>query len=380
MDPKTGGPCQGIRNSIPYLQEMGVKNEVVCLDDPVKDYDAVDRFTIYKLGGGKTGYQYQPALLKWLFENLGNYTHVIVHGIWQFPNYAIHKTLKELKAIGRPVPKVAIMPHGMLDPYFQKAKERRFKAIRNEVLWRIIEKKAINSVDALFFTCEEELQLARTTFKGYKPKKEVNVGYGIQAPPAFRKEHSEAFKKKFPNLRNPYWLFLGRIHPKKGVDLLLKAYMDLSEADKSLPNLIIAGPLDSSYAQELKKLAETHKGIHFPGMLSGDEKWGTFYNCEAFILPSHQENFGIAVVEAMACGKPVLISKNVNIWREIEEMKAGWFFETLRKECINKTLFQISQHSTEELKFIGNQAEKTFKAFFDSAQQSKVLIQEMTKL
>jgi glycosyltransferase involved in cell wall biosynthesis len=63
--------------------------------------------------------------------------------------------------------------------------------------------------------------------------------------------------------------------------------------------------------------------VLFPGMLSGDSKWGAFYGAEAFILPSHQENFGIAVVEALACGKPTLISNQVNIWREIETAGGG---------------------------------------------------------
>jgi glycosyltransferase involved in cell wall biosynthesis len=58
-------------------------------------------------------------------------------------------------------------------------------------------------------------------------------------------------------------------------------------------------------------------------MLTKDCKWGAFYGCNAFILPSHQENFGIAVVEALACGKPVLISNQVNIWREIEDSEGG---------------------------------------------------------
>jgi glycosyltransferase involved in cell wall biosynthesis len=60
-----------------------------------------------------------------------------------------------------------------------------------------------------------------------------------------------------------------------------------------------------------------------PHRLRKSEKWGVLYGCEAFVLPSHQENFGIAVVEALACGKPVLISDQVNIWREIVEDGAG---------------------------------------------------------
>ena len=63
--------------------------------------------------------------------------------------------------------------------------------------------------------------------------------------------------------------------------------------------------------------------VLWPGMLTGDAKWGALYGTEAFVLISHQENFGIAVVEALACGKPVLISNQVNIWREIEEDCAG---------------------------------------------------------
>ncbi|GHC61359.1 hypothetical protein GCM10007100_30840 [Roseibacillus persicicus] len=63
--------------------------------------------------------------------------------------------------------------------------------------------------------------------------------------------------------------------------------------------------------------------VHFCGMLQGDSKWGAFYCARAFVLPSHQENFGIAVVEALACGKSVLITDKVNIWREIKESEAG---------------------------------------------------------
>jgi glycosyltransferase involved in cell wall biosynthesis len=92
----------------------------------------------------------------------------------------------------------------------------------------------------------------------------------------------------------------------------------------NIPKLVIAGPgLESDYGSQLKETVDNSellsKLVHFPGMLTGEAKWGAFYGCEAFVLPSHQENFGIAVVEALTCNKPVLISNQVNIWPEIEQ-------------------------------------------------------------
>jgi len=123
-----------------------------------------------------------------------------------------------------------------------------------------------------------------------------------------------------------YWLFLGRVHSKKGVDLLLQAYAQVRQATPeteraAFPDLVIAGPcLDADYLATLKKIAEDAAitpFVHWAGMLTGDAKWGAFQSAEAFVLPSHQENFGIAVVEALACAKPVMISNRVNIWREL---------------------------------------------------------------
>src|SRR6185369_16511419 len=105
---------------------------------------------------------------------------------------------------------------------------------------------------------------------------------------------------------------------KKGVDLLISAYADVYQskpASPAPPALVIAGPLNSDFADAMQKLAaelSPRDTVFWPGLLSGDAKWGAFHGCEAFVLPSHQENFGIAVAEALACGKPVLISNQVN--------------------------------------------------------------------
>ena len=366
MHPSNGGPCQGIRNATPYFDKSGITTEVVCMDDHDTSYPVTDNFTIFKVGNGKTSYQYQPKLFKWLKKHIEKYDFVIVHGLWQYHNLAVYKTIRSLKKKQQYVPKVVIMPHGMLDPYFQKAADRKWKALRNELVWSFIEKKCINQADAVFYTCEEEMRLASTTFKSYKPKKVFNVGYGIQMPPENTESLKEDFYKMYPEIKNKkYLLFLSRIHEKKGVDLLINAYNDLFKKNNDLPDLVIAGPTTYEFAQQMIKLASHNPKIHFSGMLTGNAKWGAFYNCEAYLLPSHQENFGIAIVEAMACNKPVLITKNVNIWNEIYEGGGGWVVDLKENNGLKNILSEITEKSEEYFIAKGRKAFETYQNKFD---------------
>ena len=337
MHPASGGPCQGIRNSNPEMVRLGSYREVVTLDDPGASFLGSDDFPVHAVGPGKGPWQYSAKLIPWLTANVARFDVVVINGLWIYSSYAGWKVLRALrtqnlkhKQVKTKIPKLFIMPHGMLDPYFQRDSRRRLKAIRNFFYWMFIEKRVVNDADGILFTCQMELLLARETFLCYKPKSEINVGYGIISPPAFSTDQYQAFFKNCPGLNShKYFLFISRIHQKKGVDLLIKSYAAVAkQGRKNLPKLVIAGPgLDTSFGEKMVNLAasfpEIKDFVFFPGMLTGDAKWGAFYGCEAFILPSYQENFGIAVVEAMACGTPVLISRPVNIWREIEFCGAG---------------------------------------------------------
>jgi glycosyltransferase involved in cell wall biosynthesis len=381
MDPKTGGPSQGLRNLCSFNMKLGLYVEVVCLDDVNQDYGLDEKVFINKLGNGKTSFQYSPVLLRWLLLNLERFDFVSVHGIWQYPNYAVYRAVKILKKRNKKVPKVVVMPHGMLDPYFQKATNRKMKALRNEIVWRLTEKRALNAADAIFFTCEEELLLARTTFKGYQPKKDINVGYGIAKPPIYRHEMKTAFEELCPPIKaKKYWLFISRIDPKKGIDVLIEAYAKLSEESHLLPELVIAGPTDSGYAQKMMDKANSNKHIHFTGMLTGDSKWGAFYGCEAYLLPSHQENFGIAIVEAMACEKPVLITKNINIWREIVDGNGGWILDEVKEYSIKKELLSMAGLTDNTLKIKGKHAFTTYQNKFDVELRAHVFIDTLKNL
>lgn len=348
MDPVLGGVCQAVRTITAGLAALGVENEIVSLDAPGAAFLQQSATPIHALGPAKGPWAYSPGLRPWLLHNLRRFDAVIVHGLWQYHGYAVRKAMNSLKkrrVAGIPteagLPRLLVMPHGMLDPYFQRAADRKLKAIRNWAYWKLLEGQLINQADALLFTCEEERRLAGEPFRPYRPKHTVVVGLGVEQPPAYTTAMREAFLGKCPEAPNePYLLFISRLHQKKGLDLLLAAYEAVSarlaathgtHADDSaeatattnkLPRLVVAGPgLDTDYGKQMQQWVAERPAmrgrVSFPGMLTGAAKWGAFYGCEAFVLPSHQENFGIAVVEALACGKPVLISDKVNIWREI---------------------------------------------------------------
>ncbi|RZL65657.1 MAG: glycosyltransferase [Variovorax sp.] len=322
MDPAAGGLAQALRNMVPALTAKGVHNEVLSFDPPGADFLGQDAFVVHAIGPAKGPYRYCAGLQPWLLQQAHRFDVVIAHGLWQHNNAGTASALSHHRRrhVAATTPAFYVMPHGMLDPYFQRAPDRRWKAVRNQIVWKLLEGRAVNGAQGVLFTCAQELLLARIPFKPYRPQRELDVGLGIQAPPPRRDELLTAFHAHCPALAGrPYLLFLSRVHEKKGVDLLLGAYLQLQRERADLPALVVAGPgMDTVYGRSLRDMAGQAPDIHFTGMLSGDVKWGAIHGCEAFVLPSHQENFGIAVVEAMACERPVLISNQVNIWKECE--------------------------------------------------------------
>ena len=171
--------------------------------------------------------------------------------------------------------------------------------------------------------------MARKSFWLYRCHERI-VTLGTAGPSGDPAQQRQAFQEKFPEtIGKACLLFLGRVHVKKGTDLLLEAFARFrAERNQSdgRDHLVIAGPDDHAYAQEMKALARRlgiQEHVTWAGMLAGDLKWGAFYQAQAFVLPSHQENFGVVVAEALSCNLPVLISNKVNIWREIASYNAG---------------------------------------------------------
>jgi glycosyltransferase involved in cell wall biosynthesis len=393
MDPKQGGVVQALKTMAQGLSLKSIHNEVLSLDNSESPFLLNLKLTVHAIGQGKGPWRFNNRLPSWLITNLSYFDTVILHGLWLYPNYATTVAIKKLKAQNIATPKLFVMPHGMLDPYFQNAPGRKLKAFRNRIYWRLIESGVIKQAEGVLYTCEEERLLAATTFDSYTPQREYVVGLGVENPPHYAEKMTAAFLNNCPGLENsPYLLFISRIDPKKGIELLIKAYsetlltlsQDINNIPVSgiMPKLVIAGPgLNTVYGQKMQKLVvkdkALQKSILFPGMLEGDAKWGAFYGCEAFILPSHQENFGIAVVEALACSKSVLISSKINIWREIDESGAGFIAEDTQ-EGVSKTYDFWLQASYKQKKAISRNALYCYKKYFSVAPTTTNLLKALT--
>jgi glycosyltransferase involved in cell wall biosynthesis len=317
VDPRGGGPMEALRHYGHQVQSMGHDLRVLTLDDPQAPHVAEYPLPVKAIGPSRGKYAYNPHLTGWLREHARDFTAVIVHGLWQYHGFGAWRALH-----ASPVP-YFVFTHGMLDPWFKSTYP--LKHVKKQLYWPWAEYRLLRDARAVLFTSEEERRQARQSFSLYRAREAV-VDYGTCAPPNDSEHLRELFISAYPKLRGKRLLvFLGRIHPKKGCDLLIEAFSRIAASDHLL-HLVVAGPDQTGWEPQLRALA-LRAGIgdrvDFPGMLRGDLKWGALYAGDAFVLPSHQENFGIAVAEALGCGLPVLISDKVNIWREIEADRAG---------------------------------------------------------
>ena len=324
LNPAIGGPIESVKQSSLALASRGHCVEIISLDKPDDPWIRDSPVPVHPLGPGHGSYGYASGFTPWIREHRHQYDAVIVHGIWQYSSFGVWRALR-----GTSTP-YFVFPHGMLDPWFKRTYP--LKHLKKLLYWPWAEYRVLRDAAAVLFTSEEEKRLASQSFPRYRCK-EVVLNYGTAPPNVDLQLARRDFFNRFPQLREkPFLLFLGRLHEKKGCDQLIQAFGAISRSAAAIEfmYLVMAGPSASEdYLLQLKDLAaaarraaEPH--ILFTGMLSGSLKWGALSAADAFILPSHQENFGIAVVEALACGTPVLISNKVNIWREIVNDGAGF--------------------------------------------------------
>ena len=367
MNPEGGGPSEGIRQITPHLSRLGVQTTVMSLDKPDSDFLRAHSFNAIGLGPVTRGYGYRRGLPDQIRVLAEQHDAVIINGIWMYHAFATWRALRGSKT------PYFVYPHGMLDPWFKHTYP--LKHLKKWAYWPWADYRVLRDATAVLFTTEQERLLARQSFWLYQAKEKV-VGYGTSVPPLDVESQRRAFFQHFPHLRGQrILLFLSRIHPKKGVDLLIEAFAAVVDSDPSL-QLVIAGPDQVGWqaAQQRRALElGIADRITWPGMLSGDLKWGAFRSSELFCLPSHQENFGIVVAEALSCGLPVAISKPVNISTEVSSASAGIVFDDTVQDTID-ALREWLAFSPKEMASMGQRAERLFSSRFDFASVASNLL------
>lgn len=366
IDPAAGGPTEVIRMLVRYAP-AGHENEVATTDDPAATFLAGFPCPVHALGSAQKQWRV-PALLDWLIANRSRFDGVFVHGLWEYTGIAARKALA-----GR-VP-YAVFPHGMLDPYFRT---HRLKHLKKQLYWLLEESHTLRRAHRVLFTTNAERDLARNTFFPSRWTPAVTP-IGCEPPPPFTESQREAFAVRIPELEGRrYLLFLGRIHPKKGCDLLIDAFTEPNGPAARDPglDLVVAGPDPDGWGASLRAglaaSAFAHR-VHWPGMLRGDAKYGALAGCEAFVLTSHQENFGVAVAEAMAAGRPVLLTHPVNIADDIAA-GGGGLVDHDTPEGVRHLLAAWLSLAPAARETMGQRAAELFRELYDMRRNTEAIL------
>lgn len=238
---------------------------------------------------------------------------VHIHAVWEpIQHFAAHTA----RRLGTPY---IISPHGMIDPY--NLRQKRLK----KWLYRVGRLQGhLNHATAVHCTTQAEAELASPLLR--RPAILIeSLGVDLHEfetlPPA------GTFRAAYPATgQRPILLFLGRLHAKKGLDILLAAFAKATRGDTIL---VLAGP-DGGYEATARSMVRSlglEEDVLFTGMLHGVERIDALVDALVMVLPSYQENFGIIVIESLACGTPVIISDQVNLHPEISPAKVGTIIE-----------------------------------------------------
>lgn len=324
IGPETGGARTGILNICRSLNQRGhevtlfttrVKSEAV-FDDNAMNFAEEEGFKInyysadYILFGNVLSIPFARAIKREVSQS----DIVLIHGLYQFTSTTTAFYCRKYK-----VPYV-LRPHGTLDPFLVY---RRRCLLKMAYLF-FFEKRNFIRAAAIQYSSEMEQKMTERFIS--KSAQAIIISEGINLERFDHVVYRGRYRSIHPELENKIIvLFLGRFHQKKGIELLIEAFVRVV-SQTCHAHLILAGSGDKSYTEKIMSKIERSgifQYITVTGHLSNEEKNDILADADIFALPSYGENFGLAVVEAMACGLPVVISDKVGIWREVAEGGAG---------------------------------------------------------
>jgi glycosyltransferase involved in cell wall biosynthesis len=253
-------------------------------------------------------FKWSPGLSTWINSHVSDFDAVHIHAVFS------HSSIAAGRACRRAGVPYVVRPLGTLDPW-----SVRRKSWQKRALLALGAADLLTGAAAIHYTTAEEQRLAESGFPSLPDGVVVPVGiddicFDIAAPATGSGER--------------YVLALSRLDAKKRIEWVIQAWHRLADvAGIGSWRLVIAGDGDPAYVARLRRLAAggpSADRITFGGWTSGDRKRALLRGAALFVLPSHQENLGLGLVEAMACGVPALVTAGVNLGREVEVAQAGW--------------------------------------------------------
>jgi glycosyltransferase involved in cell wall biosynthesis len=266
-------------------------------------------------------------LARWLMKHVAEFDLVHVHAVFS------HACLAASGACRRHHVPYVVRPLGTLDPW--SLQQKRF---RKRVLWKLGGQRMLEGAAAIHYTTASEKRLAEETLR---------LQRGVVIPLGVDEALFAHPREKAPGAPR-YVLVLGRLHPKKGIETFVEVFLAVTGR---LPEwrLVIAGDGDPGYVAGLRAMVarmDVDGRVIFNGWLAGAAKTAALGEAALVALPSRQENFGLVVAEALACGTPVLVSSHVNLADEIARTNAGWVVP-LDRGALHETLASILQSEAE---------------------------------
>jgi glycosyltransferase involved in cell wall biosynthesis len=280
----------------------------------------------------------------WLDENVRSFDVVHIHAVFN------HSSIAAARACRKHLVPYVVRPLGTLDPWSLKQ-----KSLRKSLFWNLAAKRMMADAATIHFTAQAEFDRVKDS-RGLTHGSVVPLGIAstdsVLGPQAASPAPGEPYPlivkslirrvgtiprgqagtPAVPARWGPYILFLPRLHPKKGLDVLIKAFVSVHKNQEfSEWRLVIAGDGDAVYLNSLKQLVRSNSAdgiVSFIGWISGDYKRDVLRKASLLVLPSSQENFGLCVLEALAEGVPVVVSSDVNLAKDIVDAGAGWISAT----------------------------------------------------
>ena len=293
-------------------------------------------------------FKFSQQMSVWLDKNVNAFDLVHIHAVFN------HSSLTAARACRRNDVPYIVRPLGTLDPWSMQRKR-----IIKTAFWFVTGRRMMQEAAAVHYTTKAEMLAVENS---------LSLNHGAVVPLGIELEDQLASSRNTERRvlpEEPYVLVMSRIHPKKGLEVLIDAFVEVSKSSEfSKWQLILAGDGASEYVSSLKHKAQATDAshlIHFPGWLDGEDKKAYLRHASLLVLPSFQENFGLCVLEALSNGTPVLVSPHVNLAETVAAAGAGWIAD-VNKDALAKTLKEALS-SEAELTKRGQAGEELSKRF-----------------